>query len=126
MNLNSYFEQHEGIGILATADDKGKVDMAIYETPQVVDDNTIALNMLERLSYKNVQTNPNAAYMFIETGGRYQGRRFYLTKVSEKPGIQRVRELRARHLPATDPTLATKHVVCFKVESIRPLVGDTN
>ncbi len=126
MNLTHYFGNTEGVGILATADANGKVDLAIYETPQVIDDNTIALNMLGRLSYKNLQTNPNAVYMFIQAGEDLQGKRFYLAKISQRSGIERIRELKANNQPLTDPNLAAKHFVCFRVENIRPLVGSTH
>lgn len=125
MNLAHYFENTPGTGILATADEKGNVDAAIYCPPQVVAEDTIALDMLDRLSYKNLQKNPHACYMFIEPGDDYQGRRFYITKVSEEPGAERIRQLKAEGLPVTDPNLAVKKFVCFRVHNIRPLVGDS-
>jgi hypothetical protein len=33
MNLADYFEDHQGLGILATADSDGTVDLAIYAWP---------------------------------------------------------------------------------------------
>jgi hypothetical protein len=126
MNLAQYFENTRGAGILATADSEGKVDLAIYTSPEVIDDNTIAFNMLERLSYKNLQTNPHAAYMFVEESSKWNGRRFYLTKISEQSGLERVRELRSRNMPLPDAAQMNKKFVCFKVENIRPVVGDDN
>ena len=83
MDIARYFNENEGTGILATADGRGKVDMAVYEKPEVIDNDTIALRMLERRSYQNITTNPNAAYTFMEAAGNYQGRRFYLTMIDE-------------------------------------------
>jgi len=126
MNLSQYFGNTRGVGILATANSEGKVDLAVYTSPEVIDDNTIAFNMLERLSYKNLQTNPHAAYMFVEEGSKWNGRRFYLTKISEQSGLERVRELRSRNMPLPDAAQMNKKFVCFKVENIRPIVGDDN
>lgn len=82
MNLAHYFGNTEGSGILATADAEGQVDMAIYETPQVIDENIIALNMLNRRSFQNLQSNPHAAYMFIEWAMSISNTRFDVSRTS--------------------------------------------
>ena len=81
MDLRDYFENTQGTGILATADSGGKVDLAIYARPHFVGDDTAAFIMRDRLSHKNLQSNPQAAYMFIDKGPGYQGKRMYLQKV---------------------------------------------
>ena len=58
MDLKTYFSQHKGAGILATADASGKVDVAVYARPHVKDDETIAFIMRDRLSHQNLQSNP--------------------------------------------------------------------
>jgi hypothetical protein len=45
MDLKGYFESANGLGVLATADQQGKVNVAVYARPHVVDDKTIALIM---------------------------------------------------------------------------------
>ena len=126
MNLPQYFQKAEGIGILATADAKGNVDIAIYEKPQVIDDKTIALNMTNRLSYKNLSSNPHAAYMFIENTTSWDGKRLYLTKTGQISGTERIRQLRAAGQTIGDPAQASKNYVTFTVDKIRPAVGDHN
>jgi hypothetical protein len=69
MDLKEYFANAKGTGILATADTEGKVDLAIYAKPIVVDKDTIALVMREQLSHQNIRANPKTAYIFIEKGG---------------------------------------------------------
>ena len=66
MELSKYFEEAKGSGILATADSEGKVDVAVYARPHFLDDGSLAFIMRDRLSYQNLQSNPQAAYMFIE------------------------------------------------------------
>ncbi|MFZ9034359.1 MAG: pyridoxamine 5'-phosphate oxidase family protein, partial [Anaerohalosphaeraceae bacterium] len=78
MDLKEYFENSEGLGILSTADANGNVDSAIYASPHVTGEDTIALIMRPRLSLDNIQHNPKAVYMYIEKGPGYQGRRLYL------------------------------------------------
>lgn len=124
MNLNEYFENTEGMGILSTANDQGNVDCAVYATPHVMDESTIAFIMRPRRSYQNLQTNPKAAYMFVEKGPGYQGKRFYIEKTKEEANQEQVNLLRrSSHGDAGDEALAK--LVYFKVVHIRPLVGDS-
>lgn len=123
MNLNDYFENTDGMGILATADGDGTVDCAVYATPHVMEENTIAFIMRPRTSYRNLQDNPKAAYMFVEKGPGYQGKRLYLEKCGEEADAEQVNLLRrSEHGHGGDETEAK--LVYFKVTRIRPLVGD--
>ncbi|MHC4638847.1 MAG: pyridoxamine 5'-phosphate oxidase family protein [Planctomycetota bacterium] len=127
MTLSDYFENAQGLGILATADSEGKVDMALYAVPRVFADNTIGLVLRERLSHKNLQSNPNAAYMFVERGEGYCGKRLYLTKMREEKNSSLIECLK-RQDPKIYPTGlddSNKYLVYFRVDKIRPLIGDS-
>ena len=67
MSLKQYFETASGTGVLSTADAGGKVDAAIYSTPHVMDDGSVAFIMRERLTHENLRSNPFAAYLFLAT-----------------------------------------------------------
>ncbi|HMA67518.1 MAG TPA: pyridoxamine 5'-phosphate oxidase family protein, partial [Desulfosalsimonadaceae bacterium] len=84
MELQSYFENTRGTGVLATADSEGNVDCAIYARPHVMEDGSLAFIMRDRLSHKNLQSNSRAAYMFIEEGAGYKGKRLFLRKTGEE------------------------------------------
>ena len=56
MNLGEYFEKKKGLGVLATADSEGKVDVAVYARPHMMDDETVAFIMADRLTDAIVQT----------------------------------------------------------------------
>ncbi len=81
MNLSDYFDNTKGHGVLATADSSGKVNAAVYARPHFFDENTIAFIMRERITHANLQTNPHATYLFIQSGPGYSGKRLYLTKL---------------------------------------------
>ena len=81
MELREYFENLKGNGVLATADDQGHVDVAIYSKPHIMDDETIVFIMPDRLTHHNLQSNNHAAYLFKEEGPGYKGIRFFLTKL---------------------------------------------
>jgi len=126
MNLHDYFAKTQGLGVLGTSSADGEVNAAIYAKPTVADDNTIAFNMLSRLSYANIQSNPKAAYMFIESGRGYCGKRLYLTKVSEKANAQYTQTLKDKYPRVFKQGKLEKHIVCFRVDSVRPLMDESD
>lgn len=126
MKLSEYFEDAKGIGVLATADADGKVDVAIYARPHFLDpndDRTIAFIMADRLSHANVQSNPHAAYMFIEEGEDYAGKRLMLTRVKEETDPEKIQAIRRRNLPCACEAGKTRFLVYFHIDGLRPLLG---
>ena len=124
MGLKDYFENIKGTGVLATSDRDGNVDIAIYARPYVIEENKIAFSMLERLSYANIQSNPKAAYLFIEKGEGYNGKRLYLTKLNEETDPEKIKELKKQHSKIFTEDMIHKHLVYFRIDKFRPLVGD--
>ncbi|APG28086.1 pyridoxamine 5'-phosphate oxidase [Syntrophotalea acetylenivorans] len=124
MNLKDYFDNTEGTGILATADGQGKVDAAIYARPQVQDDGSISFIMLDRLSHHNLQTNPHAAFLFLEAGGRYQGVRLFLEKLKEDTDPELIAQYSRRcPVPEGDPVKEQKFLVTFRVNRMLKVLG---
>jgi len=123
MQLKQYFEGHEGVGVLSTADHRGQVDAAIYARPHVMTEDNLAFIMADRLSHANLQSNPHAVYLFIEKGEGYEGVRLYLTKAGEETDPAKIKALRRRPMQQ-DAGDRTRYLVYFKVDRVRPLVGD--
>ncbi len=65
-----------------------------------MEDGTAAFIMPHRLTHKNLQENPHAAYLFMESGPGYKGKRLYLTKVREEQDTELLYSLRRRTYPA--------------------------
>ena len=124
MELGEYFENTEGLGILATADAEGNVNAAIYARPHMIDEVTVALIMAEGLSYRNVSGNPKATYLFVEKGPGYKGKRLYLTKTGEESDQQLIESMRRRQSKGYQADKAKSRVVYFRLDKIRALVGD--
>lgn len=124
MKLKEYFEQTNGVGVLSTADAEGKVDAAIYSTPHIFDDGTVAFIMRERLTHDNLQSNPYAAFLFIENGPGHRGLRLFLKKVKEDSDSELISTMTRRHLsPEEDKELGPKFLVYFKVQKLLQLIG---
>lgn len=124
MELKAYFETTKGTGVLSTADKEGRVDAAIYARPHFMEDGSIAFIMRDRLTHSNLQANPYAAFLFIEEGPGYKGRRLFLKKTGEETETERLYELRRRTPSTTSGSQEeTKFLVFFQIEKELPLVG---
>jgi pyridoxamine 5'-phosphate oxidase-like protein len=124
MSLDRYFEENDGTGVLSTADETGRVNTALYATPHFMEDGTLAFIMRDRLTHANLQSNPHAAYLFIESGPGYRGKRFYLTKVAEEADTERLYSLRKRTKDIEKNPEDPKFLVFFNLDNVLPLVGD--
>jgi len=123
MNIKDYFETTRGSGVLSTADGNGIVNSAIYSRPHIMEDGSLAFIMRDRLTHKNVQSNPYATYLFREDGPGYQGKRLYLTRIREEENSELISSLSRRTYASDKDRRESKFLVFFKLEKERPLVG---
>ncbi len=125
MNLSEYFENAKGRGVLATADSQGKVDVAIYSRPHFIDEETIAYIMTDRLTHANLQSNPHAAYIFVEVGEKLAGKRLYLTKTKEDTDPEAIKKIRWRKSYTVPEDLLSekRYLVFFHIDKVLPLTS---
>ena len=121
MELKEYFENTRGLGVLATADEQGRVDAAVYARPHVMEDGTLAFIMRDRLTHHNLQSNPHASFLFKEEGSGYRGKRLFLTKVREEENTELLESLRRRQY--IDGKDEARFLVFFKLDKALPLIG---
>ena len=124
MDLGHYFENTDGTGILATCDPEGCVNQAIYSKPFVIDDDTVAFVMKQRISHKNLRSHLKASYLFLEKDTSYKGIRFHLTMRNEEKNRSLIEAMRKKQpciYPKGDDS--GKFLVFFEVDQIRPLIG---
>ena len=124
MELAEYFENQTDSGVLATADNQGRVDVAVYARPHVIDSETIAFIMPDRLTHHNLQSNNHAAYLFMEKGPGYKGIRLFLSKVREEEDSELLHSIRQRKY-AMEPgeEEEPRFLVLFRVDKVLPLIG---
>ena len=123
MELKTYFEGTEGSGVLATADRNGKVDIAVYAKPHFLEDGTVAFIMADRLTHENLQDNDSAAYLFMEAGQGYKGKRLFLTKTGEEQDSELLYTLRNRKYASEKEAGKPRFLVFFKIDKVLPLIG---
>jgi len=123
MDLNKYFDNAKGLGVLATSDDQGRVDTAVYAKPHIMDDETVAFIMADRLTHHNLQSNDHAAYLFKEEGPGYKGTRLFLTKLREEQDSDLLYSIRRKRYKSGKEEGKTRFLVFFKVDKVLPLIG---
>ena len=124
MDLKAYFESSKGHGVLATADASGRVNLAIFARPHVMEDNSVAFIMPNRLTHSNLQSNPQAAYLFLEAGPGYKGVRLYLTQIREEQDTDLLYALRRRtYADEKERKEGPRFLVFFQVDKVLPVVG---
>jgi len=124
MDLNNYFENTKGRGILATADTDGKVDAAVFARPHVMDKETVAFIMPDRLTHHNLQSNGHAAYLFMEDGPGYKGLRLFLSKIREEKDTELLHSIRRKkYASQKEAEEEARFLVFFKVDKTLPLIG---
>jgi len=124
MDLKAYFDQAKGHGVLATADASGRVNAAIFARPHVMEDNSLAFIMPQRLTHNNLQSNPQAAYLFLEAGPGYKGKRLYLSKIREEQDTDLLYSLRRKtYSDEKDKKEGPRFLVFFQVDQVLPVVG---
>ena len=125
MKLNEYFEKTKGRGVIAVSDSTGKIGIAIYARPHFINEKTVAFIMADRLIHKNLESNPHAAYLFMESGERYVGKRLYLTKIKEEKDSELIDQIRRGESCPVDEGYkkGTRFLVYFKIDKVLSLIG---
>ncbi len=124
MDLQEYFKNAKGHGILATADAQGHVNVAVYASPHIMDSQTIAFIMPDRLTHHNLQSNNNAAYMFMEESKGYKGVRLFLTKIREEEDSELLKSIRRKkYASEKGEEQDSRFLVFFKVDKTLPIIG---
>jgi hypothetical protein len=80
----------------------------------------VAFIMPDRLTHHNLQSNPHAAFLFIEDGGKWTGKRLFLTKVREEKDTELLHSLRRK---SYGDDQEGRYLVFFRVDKVLPLVG---
>ena len=79
--LMEYFNKQPRIGVLSTASRDGKVDAAVFGSPQMADEETVIVALGENRTYEYLRENPHAVFTIVESGetiADWKGLRVYL------------------------------------------------
>jgi hypothetical protein len=83
------FNKKPRIGTLSTANKKGEVNVAVFGSPQMIDENTVVMGIGRNRTFRNLQENPKAVFIVMEPGKTamdWKGARVYLEVVDLESG----------------------------------------
>jgi len=121
------FNKIPRIGSLSTANRKGEVNVAVFGSPQMIDENTVIMGIGQNRSFGNLQENPKAVFIVVEPGETamdWKGARVYLEAMEIETGggfYEQIKEDIAKSAGkgAADMIHAA---VRFKITEVRPIV----
>ena len=113
-----------GRGVIGTADANGVVNLAVFATPHVIDEETLAWGFTEGRSLANLRQNPHASYLYLAPSRGYSGWRLAMTFKEETGEGELLAAIKEAASRAAGPQAGTgvKHLVYFKVDEVRPLM----
>jgi len=62
------FNKRPRVGTLSPSNKSGDVDVAVFGSPQTVDENTIVMGIGKNRTFQNLQKNPKAVFIVMEPG----------------------------------------------------------
>jgi hypothetical protein len=125
--LMEYFNTTQAsLGTLSTASKAGKVDVAHFGTPHMIDEQTIVMGIGQNRTFANLQENPNAVFMIMEPGEtppEWHGARLYLTMTECQTSGEMLEGIRSKVAQAAgeDAAKMMHAAVIFEIQEIRPV-----
>lgn len=122
------FNKTARIGALATTNKTGDVNVAVFGSPRMIDEETVVMAIGDNRSYTYLQANPKAAFIVIEPGDsptQWKGVRLYLEVAAMEAYGELLDSMREkiRKLAGDRSANAIKAAIRFKVVDVRPLIA---
>jgi len=123
--LMDYFNKRPRLGTLSTASKDGRVDVAYFSSPRMVDENTVTMVLYKDRTLANLQENPHAVFMIMEPGktfSEWKGVRVYLKMKECQTSVEELNQFKAEIAREQGKAVAEKifATVTFEVSEIRP------
>ena len=125
--LMEYFNKQPRIGTLSTADKDGKVDSAVFGSPQMTDEKTVLMGLGKNRTLTNLQQNSHAMYLIMEPGKsitEWKGIRVYLRVKDLATSGAMLNAFKSGIAKNTGEEAAAMvyAAVSFEVTEVRPLI----
>ena len=121
------FNKSPRIGTLSTANRQGDVDVAVFGSPQMIDENTVIMGIGKNRSLSYLQENPKAVFIVMEPGKSlmdWKGARVYLEALDIETGGGFFDEVKAGIAAAAGKQAGDmiRAAIRFKITEVRPIV----
>ena len=125
--LMELFNKWPRIGTLSTANKMGEVNVAVFGSPRMIDENTVVMGIGNNRSYRNLQRNPKAVFIVMEPGQTvkdWKGARVYLEAVDMETEGEFYEEIKRGIAKAAGKEAADmlQAAIRFRITEVRPIV----
>jgi hypothetical protein len=125
--LVEYFNKQPRLGVISTSSKDGKVDSAVYGSPQMIDEKTVIVALAKGRTFANLQENPNAMFMIMVPGAGildWKGIRVYLRMREYITSGPRLDEYKSQTAKIVGEQAANmiQVLATFDVTEVRPLI----
>ena len=126
--LMEMFNKAPRIGALATSNKSGDVDVAVFGSPRMIDENTVIMAIGNNRSLSYLEENPKASFIVMEPGSNpmaWKGSRLYLKAESiERSGemLDNFRE-QIRKMAGDRSADAIVAAIRFSITEVRGLIA---
>jgi hypothetical protein len=123
--LMEYFNKTPRLGTLSTSSKDGKVNVAYFGSPRMVDEKTVRMGLGKNRTFANLQENPYAVFMIMEPGktiSEWKGVRVYLKMTQCETSGERLEQIKSLIAKAAGESAAKiiYAAVSFEITEIRP------
>ncbi len=125
--LMALFNKRPRIGTLSTANKEGEVNVAVFGSPQMIDENTVVMGIGKNRTFRNLQENPKGVFIVMEPGKSlpdWKGARVYLDALDIQTGGGFYDQIKDNIAKAAGEKAAQMihAAIRFKITEVRPLV----
>ena len=125
--LMEYFNKQPRLGCMSTSGKDGKVNVACFGSPQMIDEKTVVMGLGKNRTFENLRQNPNAVFMIMEPGktsSEWKGVRVYLKMKGCETSGEKLEKMRAQIAKVAGEAAAkTVHAaVTFEIDDVRPVI----
>jgi hypothetical protein len=123
--LMDYFNKQPRLGTLSTSGKDGKVNVAYFGSPRMVDEKTVVMGLGKNRTFANLQENPHAVFMIMEPGkvsSDWKGVRVYLKIKEYQTSGETLNKIKTQIAQRAGEAAAKiiYAAVIFEVNEIRP------
>ena len=125
--LMEYFNKQPRLGVISTSSKDGRVDCAVYGSPQMIDEKTVIAALARGRTFANLEDNPHAVYMIMEPGAGvldWKGIRVYLKMLEYATSGPQLEMYKSQTAKIVGEQAAEMIAVLatFEVTEVRPLI----
>jgi hypothetical protein len=124
--LMEYFNKQPRLGTLSTSGKDGKVNVANFGSPRMIDEKTVIMGLSKNRTFANLQENPHAVFMIMEPGNtisEWKGVRVYLKMTECQTSGEKLDKIKTQIAKIAGEAAAKRvhAAVTLKVYEIRPI-----